>query len=220
MSHCLSANVRSGILLVCAIAVTALALRKATNPATRQTRPEPAFITHWRDLAAEGLRRGPISAPVVMIEFGNYQCPFCAAIEPEIRTLRQRYPSELAVVYRHFVLESVHPQGFRAALAAECAAAQGTFETMHRTLYERQHQIGTLPWDVFARLAGVPDLEAFRVCMREEPFRHRVERDTEAARRAGLGRTPTLLVNGRVFVGASSIGRLSATLAALAAEHD
>lgn len=176
MSQRLSATVRSGILLAAAIAVTALALRKATNPATRETRPELAFITHWRDLAAEGLRPGPSSARIVMVEFGNDQCPFCAAIAPEIRAPRQRYGSELTVVYQHFVLESGHPEGFRAALAAECAAAQGTFETMHHPLYERQQEIGTLPWDVFARLARVPNLDAFRAWMKEEQYGSRLLR--------------------------------------------
>lgn len=121
-----------------------------------------------------------------------------------------RFPTEVAVVYRHFPIEATHAHARTAALASECAAAQERFEAFHRALFRDQPLIPSRKMDEFAAMAGVPDIAAFRTCLREERFAARIAEDVSAGERLGVSGTPTLLVNGRLTVGAPSLSALEA----------
>jgi protein-disulfide isomerase len=156
---------------------------------------------NWRSFAEGGHRIGPANAPVVLVEFSDFQCPACRALEERLRESRKKFPRDLAIVYRHFPL-NIHRFARAAAEASECAAQQGRFERMHAVLFDQPDSIGVISWRSFARLAAVPDLSAFERCMRDSTALPAVTRDRRAAEHLGADGTPTVLINGIRFSGA------------------
>jgi protein-disulfide isomerase len=203
-------NLATGVLVVCAVAITALLVRREffSAPPPRAAVTELRQLTDWAPLAEEGTRMGPADAPVQIVEFSDFQCPFCAVVQETLATVRARHPERVAVVYRHFPLDAIHPHARTAGAAAECAGEQGRFEPYHDLLFARQDSIGRTPWDRFAEEAGVPDLDAFRRCVDEGRHAERVDRDARVAAELELEATPTLIVNGAIFTGAPSEAEL------------
>lgn len=158
-------------------------------------------VEDWQSLAAEGHRIGSEDAPVSVVVFLDYQCPYCQESMATLDTIRQRYPNRVAVTFRHLPLPT-HPQAAPAARAAECAAEQGRFETYHDLLFANRTRLRQVAWDSLAAVADVKDLGGFRSCMANGRPDYRIERDVEAARALGLRSVPTFIVNGRVFTGA------------------
>ena len=197
-------NTVTVLLVVCALVVTGMVVKRELFSTPTPESPTAREIDGWRELTVEGQIFGAQDAPVKIIEFSDFQCPFCAKVQPALREVRNAYPGQVAVVYRHLPLERIHPYAFGAALAAECAGAQGRFGPYHDVLYARQDSIGPDRWARFAMEAGVPDMKRFEKCLREERFRARVQRDIDAAQRLGFNGTPTFIVNGRSFSGAIS----------------
>ncbi len=205
-------------LMLGAIIIGGLSMGKATvQPSGRN--PEPRQISGWEELQSEGNVIGPESAPVRIVEFSSFQCTFCADIHPHLAELRARHAGNVAVVYRHLVIESLQPQAFHAALASECAGAQGRFEAYHDVLFEHQAVLDERTWERFAELADVADVNELRRCMAQQQFRDRVERDVNAAKQIGIRGTPTMIVAGRVFAGMSSIPQLREHVNMLVAAH-
>lgn len=203
----LLSNLLTGILVVCAVLVTAAVLRREfLDPPL----PAQAAVTalrqvdDWEALAREGAVMGPADAPVRIVEFSDFQCPFCRVVQETLAAVRSRHPDRVAIVYRHLPLDAIHPHARAAANAVECAGEQGRFAEYHDRLFALQDSIGTLPWDRYAADVAVPDLEAFRRCVAENRYAERVERDARLAAELGLDVTPTLIVNGTVYAGAPS----------------
>jgi protein-disulfide isomerase len=192
-----ASNVFTAILAACAIAVSSAAVKRSFF------QPDPPGVMkveNWRELARAGNRMGPEDAPVTIIEFSDFQCPFCKQAADLLDDLRQRYPGQVAVVYRHMPL-ATHRYADRAALATECAAEQGAFKAYHDALFAQTDSIGVTAWDRYAERAAVRDLPRFRECMESQRLFTRVEADLRAARRLGLNGTPAFIVNGRGFTG-------------------
>ena len=191
--------------------VLALAALGMSGAAVKQRFFSPPDLTrvveveNWRQLADTGHRMGPADAPVVIVEFSDFQCPFCRQAADLLRELRDRYPGQVAVVYRHLPLKG-HRYAESAALASECAAEQGMFEAYHDALFARSDSIGVTGWDAYARRAEVPDLARFRECVDSGRLFSRVEADLRAARRLRFNGTPTFIVNGKSFVGSVPVG--------------
>jgi protein-disulfide isomerase len=144
---------------------------------------------------------------VTIVEFADFQCPFCQAAAPVIDKLMQQHPTQVALVYRHYV---VHKLAFPAAIAAECAADGGQFSSFHRIVFANQDSIGKTSWTSFARQAGIVDTVKFLACMASPAARANVVRDTLAAHSLGVTGTPTFLVNDLEvlgFPGADSLTR-------------
>lgn len=200
-------DLTSVVLTLCAVLVTALVVRKELTPSTPAGQ-EPREIKDWQQLAATGTRLGSPTAPVQIIEFSDFQCPFCARIQPNLRELRRKYPDHVAIVYRHYPLESIHPHARAAAAAAECAGRQQKFEAYHDLLYAQQASIGTKSWEAFAEESGVPDRAAFRECLDRNDFAERIARDMSAGDAIGVRGTPSLIVNGQMLYGAASLEEL------------
>ena len=155
---------------------------------------------------------GSVSAPVVVIEFADFQCPFCGRAAENLREFRAAYAGEVAVVYRHFPLTAIHDHAMEAAIASECAAAQERFESFHDRLYQEQDSIGSKDWVAFAEEAGVPSIADFIRCLQEEWPRDRVRRDARAARQIRLTGTPSIIVNGVLLPGTPSVEELEEQL--------
>jgi protein-disulfide isomerase len=204
-------NLMTGILVVCAVLVTATLLRREfASPRAEAAERAPArSVSNWREYAAAGQRTGPVQAPVTIVEFSDFQCPYCRMAAARLDSLRQEYPDQVAIVYRHFPLPN-HPHAVAAARASECAGEQGRFWQMHDHLYARQDSIGYIGWARFATSAGVSDSLAFQSCISRLGPLQALERDTAAGNRLGVRATPTLLINGTQFVGAAPLDTLRA----------
>jgi len=165
---------------------------------------EIAFEAPRTAVAAEGPALGPESAPVTIVEFSDFQCPYCSRAAPVIKQLRERYPEQVRIVYRHFPLDSVHPQARAAAEASLCAADQERFWEYHDVLFANAQQLGEEDLIGYAEELGL-DTEAFRSCLEEERHAEQVQRDLEAGRQAGVTGTPSFFINGRMLGGAQPL---------------
>lgn len=191
----------SGILITCAVAVTAIVVRREFFPPGAPSSGLTAeAVPNWRAYASTGHRTGPANAPVTMVVFSDFQCPACKVLADQVHTLRERHPGRFSVVYRHHPLPS-HSHALPAARASECAARQGRFTEYHDALFASQETLGYTPWQKFAEVAGVPDVAAFQRCFVEPGQVEQLVRDAEDARRLGVTGTPTLVVNGRRYNG-------------------
>lgn len=135
---------------------------------------------------------GPSSARVTIVEFSDFQCPFCRAAAQYLRDLRRRHPTDIAVIYRHY---PIHEYAAQAALAAECAAAVGAFEPIHDLFFAQGDSVGEKSWTRFAADVGIQDTVRFAKCMRDDVTALALSRDTMAANELGVHGTPTFLIN-------------------------
>jgi len=147
------------------------------------------------------------------VEFSDFQCPFCARTHPVLEAARRRHPDQVAVLYRHFPLDPIHPYARRAALASECAAAQGRFAEYSAALFAQQDSIGVKPWSRFAAETGVADTAAFGRCVADARALANVERDARAGRDTDVRVTPTLVINGTLRPGAVSEAEIERLIA-------
>ena len=151
--------------------------------------------------------RGRPDASVTVVEYGDFECPYCGQAEPVVRELLASHGEDIRYVWRHLPLERVHPQAALAAEASEAAAAQGAFWEMHDRLLDHQDQLQPVDLLRHARELGL-DMERFREDLREHRFAGRVAEDVESAGISGVSGTPTFFVNGRRHYGAYDIATL------------
>lgn len=154
-------------------------------------------IDDWQELARESHWQGPEDAQVVILEFGDYECPFCRRLEPTLASLRATFPEQVAVAYRHYPL-SQHAHAYRAAVMAECGAEQGRFAEVHALLYETP-DLAALEPNKVASDARIPRPEEFFDCTDRPDEAVGVERDLALARRLEVRSTPTVIVNGTLL---------------------
>jgi protein-disulfide isomerase len=154
---------------------------------------EQAALERFSALAAEGSRIGPPDAPVALVVFTDYQCPSCAKFEERLALVRDRIEEPFAIVVRHAPLNRIHPQARTAALAAECAGAEGRFAAMHDALFERAENVGEGNWAQIANAAGVTDSTRFMRCVSGGDMNRVIERDSAATLAIQFRGTPTLV---------------------------
>ncbi|HEU0016629.1 MAG TPA: DsbA family protein [Longimicrobium sp.] len=203
-------NAATVVLVACALTVTGLVVRRelfagapAPAPAAANPGTQDREIRGWESIAAEGTAIGRPEAPIKIVEFSDFQCPFCAVVRTKLDSLVARAPDRVQIVYRHLPLTSIHPHATKAAVASECAAQQGRFKPYHDALFAGQKAIGTRTWGDYAREAGVPDLARFGRCVDGDETAARVARDAAVAERLELKGTPVFLFDGQLVVGRS-----------------
>jgi protein-disulfide isomerase len=157
--------------------------------------------------------RGAEDAPVTLIEYGDYECPYCGQAEVAIRELLESFGDDLRYVWRHLPLNDVHPHAQLAAEAAEAAAAQGAFWPMHDLLLA--HQDALTPRDLhrYASDLGL-DTERFWIDIRRHAHTGRIDDDVASADAGGVAGTPSFFINGRRHEGAYDVVTLSAVVQA------
>ena len=150
---------------------------------------------------------GPADAPVTIVEFSDFQCPFCGRASGTVKQIHQRYPKQVRIVYRNLPLEAIHPNSRNAAEAAACADAQGRFWDFHDRLFANQRALAPEDLQRYAKEIGL-DTAAFDQCVKDRKSQARVDGDLAAANEAatdagkrGLG-TPAFFVNGVLLSGA------------------
>jgi protein-disulfide isomerase len=154
-------------------------------------------------------RLGSEEAGVVIVEFSEFQCPFCRVFwQDTMPSLLEQYVTsgEVSIVFRHLPLERIHPMAFVAAEAAECAGEQGQFWEMHDLLFARQSDLRPERLGPWALELGL-DLDAFERCVSLHERAAAVRRDQDAARALGISGTPTLLIGKREAPGSVRILR-------------
>ena len=144
--------------------------------------------------------RGPDNAPVTIVEFSEFQCPFCRRVAPTVREIEARYRGRVRLVFRHFPLAR-HKEAPKAAEAAECAREQGRFWEMHDVLFENAERLSVADLKQHARTAGVEGA-AFDACLDSGRHEARVRKDLADAQSYGASGTPMFFVNGRLVSGA------------------
>lgn len=189
----------SAVLVICALITTSVVVYRQFFPPApapdSSAQQKPVFIEKWRDQLQAGVILGPPSAKVHLVEFADFECPFCGTFHTTLKALRAKYPDHVAVHYVHFPL-SGHRFAEPAARAAECAGAQGRFEAMHDLLFDGQRELGLKPWGEFAAAAGVADSTGFESCMQNKAPMPRIVAGQELAQQLEVRGTPTLIVNG------------------------
>jgi Na+/H+ antiporter NhaA len=159
--------------------------------------------------------RGPAEAPVTMVEYGDFECPYCGRAESVVRELLSDF-GDVRYVWRHLPLSDVHPNAELAAEAAEAAAAQGAFWAMHDLLLDHQGELRPRDLHAYAEQLGL-DLERYHEDLQRHEYAPRVEEDVDSADLSGVTGTPTFFVNERRHDGAYDIETLSAAVRAAGA---
>jgi protein-disulfide isomerase len=151
--------------------------------------------------------QGPDGAPVTLVEYGDFECPYCGMAYPIIQETQRRMGDRLRFVFRHFPITTSHPHARQAAEAAEAAAAQGQFWEMHDLLYENQQTLDRPHLHRFADQLGL-DLERFDTDLAERRYEDRVREDFMSGVRSGENGTPSFFINGVRYDGRWDEGHL------------
>jgi protein-disulfide isomerase len=185
-------------LVICALIMTGLVVRRefmTPIAAPAQAERKPVMVPRWQEDFGKGVRLGPEQAPVQVIEFADFECPFCGSFHKTLQSVKEHYPREIALTYIHLPIPG-HRFAIPAARVAECANDQGRFEAMYDQLFERQDQCGLKPWDEYATTAGLPDIPAFDACIKKTDPIPRVEEGKALGAKLDVQGTPTVIING------------------------
>lgn len=169
----------------------------------------------WRELTAKGHRMGADQAPVVIVEFGDYECPACRSFHRTLKSVLPIYPDEVAVIYRHWPL-NYHRYAYSAARAAECASEQGRFAEYHTALFDQPDRLGE--WEAIAQEVGVSDAESFAACVADTAPHPVIERDVRDVAAIDPRGTPTVVINGLYLLAGRDSARLTDIINGLLAE--
>jgi protein-disulfide isomerase len=162
---------------------------------------------------------GSASAPLTLVEYGDYQCPHCAAADLVVRAVQKEFGSKLRLIFRNFPLAEMHPAAEPAAEFAEGASVQGKFWEAHDAIFawSRRHGPPSLGPDAFDAIAHTLKLDAEQLdaAITEHRFLERIKNDFNGGVRSGVNGTPTFFINGTRFDGAPTLEELSEALNAL-----
>lgn len=191
------------------------AYREAKSPSIGLRTLEPPLKAPVQQKAPEVLVspdddpfKGPEDAPVIIIEFSDFQCPFCERFyNATLNSLLKNYEGKVKFVYRDFPISSIHPHAQKAAEAGECAHEQGAFWKMHDKIFENQEvwsSVGPPEFKKYAREIGL-DAAKFDSCLDSGKYKDEVEKDLKDGTAAGVTGTPTFFINGQRLVGAQPL---------------
>jgi protein-disulfide isomerase len=155
--------------------------------------------------------QGPADAPMMLVEYGDYQCPYCGEAYPMVKAIQERLGEKLCFAFRNFPLRNMHPYAEHAAEAAEAAGAQGKFWEMHDTLFENQDALTDSDITQYAAGLGLDERRLIRE-IREGVHAARVREDFRGGTRNGVNGTPTFFVNGVRYDGEAGANSLLAAL--------
>lgn len=195
----------AGIVIMAALVITLAGLRvHQWWAASSEYRPQR--IEDWQQYSVGGSVLGAPDPAVTIVEWGDYQCPFCRTAESELRRVLETYPDAVRLVYRHYPLQ-IHSAAMPAAHAALCADRAGRFGAYHKLLFDAS-SLDSLSWSALAATAGVQDLEAFDTCVNDSSVTDQVHVDTLLASQLGIQGTPLFLVNDWLLPGYPRPGRI------------
>jgi protein-disulfide isomerase len=154
---------------------------------------------------------GPVTAPVTLVEYGDYECPYCGLAFPVVKKVQRRFARKLCFVFRHFPLTEVHPFAEAAAEAAEYAGAHQRFWEMHDGLYGNQDQLGVTLIFALGRTLGLSD-SGLRDAMATKKYSAKIQADFLGGVRSGVNGTPAFFINGELHRGTYAYEDLAAAI--------
>jgi protein-disulfide isomerase len=173
------------------------------QPAVQVEAQEPSYVRY--DVSTEGYPSlGPADAPITIVEFSDFQCPFCKRFHDETyKALLEAYPGQIRFVYRNLPLTSIHPDAMPAAVASLCANEQNVYWEYHEKLFSSD----ALGRDIYVQYASDLNLNAdeFNACLDSGKFDEFIQQDIDFAFNLGVQSTPTFFINGLAIVGAQPL---------------
>jgi protein-disulfide isomerase len=174
---------------------------KKSGPAIRVAMDAPRTTVN---VAPDDPSQGKADAPVTVVEFSDFQCPFCQRVMPTLKEVRGKYGDKVRLVWKDFPLTQIHPQAFVAAQAGNCAREQGKFWEYHDTLFGNQSALQPDNLKKYAADLGL-DAAKFNQCLDSSKYEARVQDALAVGGRLGIGSTPMVFVNGRLINGAQPL---------------
>ncbi len=162
-------------------------------------------------VTAKDHAQGPAAAPVTLVEYGDYECPYCGRAYPILKQIQREMGPRLRFVYRNFPLNTIHEHAGVAAQAAEAAGEQGKFWEMHDLLYEHQDELAEVDLRDYALKLGL-EIYKFDADLSSERFASRVRDDFRGGVRSGVNGTPTFFINGTRYNGSLEYEALRAAV--------
>lgn len=159
-----------------------------------------------------GPARGAASAPVTIVEFGDYQCPYCRQAEATLQTLLANHSGQIRLVFRNFPLSQIHPDADMAAAAAVCADQQGKFWQMHDAMYANQSALALPGLKATAQRLGL-NIDRFAACLTDPSTRRALGKDMQAGQDLGIAGTPFFFINGRPVDGSVPLEQFESVIA-------
>lgn len=192
----------TGLLVVCALAIT---IKDLAGGAASRKPTVARHVANWRALV-QGHKpaMATAGAPVAIVEFSDYECPFCRSLEPELKTVAELNVGKVEVVRYDFPL-TIHRHAYGAAVAAECAAAQGVYEPFQAMLFSGGEDFDSENWLALAKDAEVPGLGSFSTCLRQQQPAEIIAADEKVGRDIGVRATPTLIIDGDILEGSPTL---------------
>src|SRR5574341_69213 len=165
--------------------------------------PTPQYVRY--QISTDGFPSlGPADAPITIVEFGDFQCPFCRQWQQQTyQPLLNAYPGKIRIVYRDFPLTSIHPNAMPAAEAAQCANEQNAFWPFHDKLFSSEN-LGDDVYKQYAQELGL-DMNQFNECLSSHKYAQTIQADSDFAVRTGGNSTPTFFINGLAVIGAKPL---------------
>jgi len=155
--------------------------------------------------------QGTIDAPIALLEYGDYECPFCGELQPIVKEIQRRLGDDLCFAFRHFPLTNVHPHAEHAAEAAEAAAEQSSFWAMHETLFANQDALDDEALAEYAAALGLSEVRLIQEVI-SGAHAKRIQEDFRSGVRAGVNGTPCFFINGQRYDGERALEPLLAAL--------
>jgi protein-disulfide isomerase len=148
--------------------------------------------------------KGPATAPVTIVEFTDFHCPFCKQVLPTLTQIESQYGDKVRLVFRDYPIDNLHPAARRAHEAARCAHDQGKFWTYHDALFANAPKASPEQLQTYAQEVGL-EVSAFEQCFNSGTYQAAVQRDMEEGTRVGVTGTPAFFINGRLVSGAQPL---------------
>jgi protein-disulfide isomerase len=175
-------NAITGVLVTCALVVSVTVIRTAHEVSSAESsRPAPSrHVAAWESLLKNRTPSlGAFPSAVHIVEFSDYQCPYCRGLEEVLQRLVKDHPGTVAVIRYDFPLTKIHQYAYPAAIAAECAAEQGVYERYQSLLFENGAHLGDVNWMRLAEQANIRSPKSFSDCFRQQRTAARVDHDKE-----------------------------------------
>lgn len=206
-------NILTATLVICAILVTITAIYEVFFKTQNTSATQVVEIKNWRYLTRGGnVALGARDAPLKIIEFSDYQCPYCRRLESQLKLITQKNP-DVAVIRYNFPLTEIHQFAMSAAIAAECASRQNAFKAMDKLLFQTDLAKQAIDgWRSIATQAGIRSKSQFDDCMSSPSARQAVEADVALGKHLGIDATPALIIGGRMMYGYQSEEKIVADI--------
>lgn len=188
-------NIFSGLLVICALIVTSLLLKKELFNNKEST---ISTLNNWEYLIDGG--KSIDAQKIYIIEFFDYQCPYCSILDATLDSIKSKFKNKVEMIRYHLPL-SIHPLAYRLAIASECAKIQNNFENFHKALMENQYRLNSINIMELARHIGIKDLRQFQACVDEEKTLDIISNNIRLAKEYKINTTPTLIINDKIISG-------------------